>query len=232
MPNVLQRFRSENRIPGFFRKGHVLQADRSLFKVDRIHTEFSIVQFNDGIDWQIFLSAEILCLRMGFIFLLAGQIDALTLLPELHCLRSPLFTRETRYLNFAECSFFFQNFCSQKCRNALCIFTVELKVSVLLITDQRIRVTLFQRVILGGSIQRQGLQGRLNGLFFRCIRNHNAAHPLRCVLAILIQCNGIPSVRNNVLIGALENIFYQPVFEVFPVLACFQIQRSSFRILL
>ena len=86
MPNVLQRFRSEDRIPGFFRKGHVLQADRSLFKVDRIHTELSIVQFNDGIDWQIFLSAEILCLRMGSIFLLAGQIDALPLFPELLCL--------------------------------------------------------------------------------------------------------------------------------------------------
>ena len=86
MPNVLQRFRSEDRIPGFFRKGHVLQADCSLLKVDRIHTELSIVQFNDGIDWQIFLSAEILCLRMGSIFLLAGQIDTLPLLPELHCL--------------------------------------------------------------------------------------------------------------------------------------------------
>ena len=86
MPNVLQRFRSEDRIPGFFRKGHVLQADRSLFKIDRIHTELSIVQFNNGIDWQIFLPAEILCLRMGSIFLLAGQIDALPLLPELHCL--------------------------------------------------------------------------------------------------------------------------------------------------
>ena len=86
MPNVLQRFRSENRIPGFFCKGHVLQTDRSLFKVDRIHTELPIVQFNDGIDWQIFLSAEILCLRMGSIFLLAGQIDTLPLLPELHCL--------------------------------------------------------------------------------------------------------------------------------------------------
>ena len=86
MPNVLQRFRSEDRIPGFFRKDHVLQADRSLFKVDRIHTELSIVQFNDGIEWQIFLSAEILCLRMGSIFLLAGQIDTLPLLPELHCL--------------------------------------------------------------------------------------------------------------------------------------------------
>ena len=85
MPNVLQRFGSEDRIPSFFRKGHVLQADRSLFKVDRIHTELSIVQFNDGIDWQIFLSAEILCLRMGSIFLLAGQIDALPLLPKLHC---------------------------------------------------------------------------------------------------------------------------------------------------
>ena len=86
VPNVLQRFRSEDRIPGFFRKGHVLQTDRSLFKVDRIHAELPIVQFNDGIDWQIFLSAEILCLRMGSIFLLAGQIDALPLLPELHCL--------------------------------------------------------------------------------------------------------------------------------------------------
>ena len=84
MPNVLQLFRSEDRIPSFFRKGHVLQADRSLFKVDRIHTELSIVQFNDGIDWQIFLSAEILCLRMGSIFLLAGQIDAFPLFPELH----------------------------------------------------------------------------------------------------------------------------------------------------
>ena len=86
MPNILQRFRSEDRIPSFFCKGHVLQADRSLFKVDRIHTKLSIVQFNDGIDWQIFLSAEILCLRMGSIFLLAGQIDTLPLLPELHCL--------------------------------------------------------------------------------------------------------------------------------------------------
>ena len=86
MPNVLQRFRSEDRIPSFFCKGHVLQADRSLFKVDRIHTELSIVQFNDGIDWQIFLSAEILCLCMGSIFLLAGQIDALPLFPELLCL--------------------------------------------------------------------------------------------------------------------------------------------------
>ena len=86
MPNILQRFRSEDRIPGFFRKGHVLQADRSLFKIDRIHTELPIVQFNNGIDWQIFLPAEILCLRMGSIFLLAGQIDALPLLPELHCL--------------------------------------------------------------------------------------------------------------------------------------------------
>ena len=86
MPNVLQRFRSEDRIPGFFRKGHVLQADRSLFKIDRIHTELSIVQFNNGIDWQIFLPAEILCLRMGSIFLLAGQINILALLPELHCL--------------------------------------------------------------------------------------------------------------------------------------------------
>ena len=86
MPNVLQLFRSEDRIPSFFCKGHVLQADRSLFKVDRIHTELPIVQFNNGIGWQIFLSAEILCLRMGSIFLLAGQIDALPLLPELHCL--------------------------------------------------------------------------------------------------------------------------------------------------
>ena len=49
MPNILQRFRSENRIPGFFRKGHILQADRSLLKVDRIHTELSAVQFNEGI---------------------------------------------------------------------------------------------------------------------------------------------------------------------------------------
>ena len=47
MPNVLQRFRSEDRIPGFFRKGHVLQADRSLFKVDR---EFRVdsVKFEQG----------------------------------------------------------------------------------------------------------------------------------------------------------------------------------------
>ena len=114
MPNVLQRFRSENRIPGFFCKGHVLQADRSLFKVDRIHTELSIVQFNDGIDWQIFLSAEILCLRMGSIFLLAGQIDAFPLLPELHCLRNPLFTRKTRYLHLAECGFLFQQLAAKK----------------------------------------------------------------------------------------------------------------------
>ena len=71
MPNVLQRFCSEDRIPGFFRKGHILQADCSLFKVDRIHAELPIVQFNDGIDGQIFLSAEILCLRMDSIFLLA-----------------------------------------------------------------------------------------------------------------------------------------------------------------
>ena len=114
MPNVLQWFRSEDWIPGFFRKGHVLQTDRSLFKVDRIHTELSIVQFNDGIDWQIFLSAEILCLRMGSIFLLAGQIDALPLLPELHCLRNPLFTRKTRYLNLAECGFLFQQLAAKK----------------------------------------------------------------------------------------------------------------------
>ena len=87
---------------------------------------------------------------------------------------------------------------------------------MLLVADQCIRVTLFQSVILVGGIQRQGLQGRLNGLFFRCIRNHHAAHPLRCVLAILIQCNGIPSVRNNVLIGALENIFLNPLSEVRP----------------
>ena len=87
---------------------------------------------------------------------------------------------------------------------------------MLLVADQCIRVTLFQRIILVGFIQRQGLQGRLNGLFFRCIRSHNAAHPLRCVLAILIQCNGIPSVRNNVLIGALENIFLNPLSKVRP----------------
>ena len=86
MPNVLQRFRSENRVPGFFRKGHVLQADRSLLKVDRIHTELPIVQFDDGINRQIFLSAEVFRLGMGSIFLLAGQIDALPLFPELHCL--------------------------------------------------------------------------------------------------------------------------------------------------
>ena len=114
MPNVLQLFRSEDRIPGFFRKGHVLQTDRSLLKVDRIHTELSIVQFNDGIDWQIFLSAEILCLRMGSIFLLAGQIDALPLFPELHCLRNPLFTRKTRYLHLAECGFLFQQLAAKK----------------------------------------------------------------------------------------------------------------------
>ena len=114
MPNILQRFRSENRIPGFFRKGPVLQADRSLFKIDRIHTELSIVQFNNGIDWQIFLPAEILCLRMGSIFLLAGQIDTLPLFPELHCLRNPLFTRETRYLNLAECGFLFQQLAAKK----------------------------------------------------------------------------------------------------------------------
>ena len=114
MPNVLQRFRSEDWIPGFFRKGHVLQTDRSLLKVDRIHTELSIVQFNDGIDWQIFLSAEILCLRMGSIFLLAGQIDTLSLFPELHCLRNPLFTRKTRYLNLAECGFLFQQLAAKK----------------------------------------------------------------------------------------------------------------------
>ena len=86
MPNVLQRFRSENRIPGFFCKGHVLQTDRSISKVHRIHTELSIVQFDGGINRQIFLSAEVFRLGMGSIFLLAGQIDTLPLLPELHCL--------------------------------------------------------------------------------------------------------------------------------------------------
>ena len=86
MPNVLQRFRSENRIPGFFCKGHVLQTDRSISKVHRIHTELSIVQFDGGINRQIFLSAEVFRLGMGSIFLLAGQIDVLPLLPELHCL--------------------------------------------------------------------------------------------------------------------------------------------------
>ena len=86
MPNVLQLFRSENRIPGFFCKGHVLQTDRSISKVHRIHTELSIVQFDGGINRQIFLSAEVFRLGMGSIFLLAGQIDTLPLLPELHCL--------------------------------------------------------------------------------------------------------------------------------------------------
>ena len=86
MPNVLQLFRSENRIPGFFCKGHVLQTDRSISKVHRIHTELSIVQFDGGINRQIFLSAEVFRLGMGSIFLLAGQIDVLPLLPELHCL--------------------------------------------------------------------------------------------------------------------------------------------------
>ena len=114
MPNVLQRFRSENRVPGFFRKGHVLQADRSLLKVDRIHTELPIVQFDDGINRQIFLSAEIFRLGMGSIFLLAGQIDALPLFPELHCLRNPLFTRKTRYLHLAECGFLFQQLAAKK----------------------------------------------------------------------------------------------------------------------
>ena len=102
---------------------------------------------------------------MAPIFLLAGQINILALLPELHCLPNPLLTRETRYIYFAKCSFFFQNFCSQKCRNAPCIFAVELKVSVLLIADQSIRVTFFQSVILVGFIQRHGLQHLLRGLF-------------------------------------------------------------------
>ena len=181
MPNVLQRFRSEDRIPGFFCKGHVLQADRSLFKIDRIHTELPIVQFDNGVDWQIFLSAEMLCLRMGSIFLLAGQIDALPLFPEFHCLRNPLFTRKTRYIYFAKYSFLFQNFCSKQFGNALCILAVELKVSILLITDQRIRVTLFQRVVLVGGIQRHGLQHLLRRLFVckRCI-----------LLGFLNRCDG------------------------------------------
>ena len=51
---------------------------------------------------------------MGSIFLLAGQIDALPLLPEFHCLRSPLFMRKTRYLNLAECSFLFQQLAAKK----------------------------------------------------------------------------------------------------------------------
>ena len=64
---------------------------------------------------------------------------------------------KTRYLNLAERGFLFQNFCSKQFGNALCILAVELKVSVLLIADQSIRVTLFQRVILVGGIKRQGL---------------------------------------------------------------------------
>ena len=48
---------------------------------------------------------------------------------------------------------------------------------------------------------------------------------------ILVKGNRIAGIRHHVLIGALENIFYQPVFEVLPVLAGFQIQRGSFRIL-
>ena len=39
---------------------------------------------------------------------------------------------------------------------------------------------------------------------------------MRCVHAILIQCNGIPPIRNNVLIGALENIFLNPLSKVRP----------------
>ena len=40
---------------------------------------------------------------------------------------------------------------------------------------------------------------------------------------ILIQCNSIPSVRNNVLIGALENIFLNPLSEVRPCVKCLRI---------
>ena len=70
-------------------------------------------------------------------------------------------------------------------------------------------------------------------LDFLCRRiHHHAPHPLGRMRVILIKSNRIAGIRHHILIGALENIFYQPVFEVFPVLACFQIQRSSFRILL
>ena len=118
---------------------------------------------------------------MGSIFLLAGQIDALPLFPELHCLRSPLFTRKTRYLNLAECGFLFQQLAAKKFRNALCILAVELKVTVLLVADQSIRVTLFQRVILVGGIQRQRLQRLLRRLFI-CKK--------RIFLGFLNRCDG------------------------------------------
>ena len=43
---------------------------RDRLKVDRIHTELPIVQFDDGINRQIFLSAEVFRLGMGSICLL------------------------------------------------------------------------------------------------------------------------------------------------------------------
>ena len=61
---------------------------------------------------------------------------------------------------------------------------------------------------------------------------HHATHPSGRMNVILVKGNRIAGIRHHVLIGALENIFYQPVFEVLPVLAGFQIQRGSFRILL
>ena len=76
-------------------------------------------------------------------------------------------------------------------------------------------------------------RGFLNRMDVLCRRIHqHTTHPPGRMNVILVKGNRIAGIRHHVLIGALENIFYQPVFEVLPVLAGFQIQRGSFRILL
>ena len=78
-----------------------------------------------------------------------------------------------------------------------------------------------------------GIQILVGWLDFLCRRiHHHAPHPLGRMRIILIKSNRIAGIWHHILIGALENIFYQPVFEVLPLLAGFQIQRGSFRILL
>ena len=154
LPDKSQRFLPENGHPHFC-QCHILQGHAVLIEIDVIHPEGTSFHVDGSTQRQIILPAQILGLVMSAVLIQPSKINVLAALPQLLGTVRPLASGEASDRDCAQFRFLFQQFSTYKFADLPGILAVKFKLSVLLKTHQRIRVLLFQGVVLGGGIQRQ-----------------------------------------------------------------------------
>ena len=146
-PDIIDRFIAEQGIARLPRHSHVLKRDHPPRKVHRVDPVIPSVDPDLSADRQEVLPTQVFGLTVCPVGIFTGKADAVSCAPQDRNLGLPARSLKSCHIDFTTGDCFPEKVRLHEASYAPCILPIELKIPVLLKTDERVRVLLFQCVV-------------------------------------------------------------------------------------